>query len=47
MKHLLVMALLIAAFALGVVYGPWVREHVHHLQPQRIWSEWSKGVTRR
>ena len=47
MKSLLVMALLITAFALGVVYGPWVRERVNHIQPQRIWSEWSKGVMRK
>ena len=44
MKYLLVMVLLITAFALGVVYGPWVRARVHHIQPPRIWSEWSKGV---
>jgi hypothetical protein len=40
MKYLLVMALLITAFVLGVVYGPWVRERVHHIQPPRILSEW-------
>jgi hypothetical protein len=47
MKFLLVMVLLIIAFVLGVVYGPWVRERVQHIQPQRILSEWSKGLTRR
>ena len=47
MKYLLVMVLLITAFALGVVYGPWVRERVQHIQPQRIWSDWSEGVTRK
>ena len=31
MKYLLVMALLITAFALGVVYGPWVQERVHSI----------------
>jgi hypothetical protein len=34
MKYLLVMVLLITAFALGVVYGPQVRELVQHIQPQ-------------
>ena len=29
MKYLLGIAWLITAFALGVVYGPWVRERVH------------------
>ena len=47
MKFLLVMVLLITAFALGVMYGPWVRERVHHIEPQRIWSEWGKGVMKR
>jgi hypothetical protein len=47
MKYLLVMVLLITAFALGVVYGPRVRERVQHMQPQRIWSDWSKGVIRK
>ena len=47
MRYLLVMVLLITAFALGVVYGPWVRERVHHIEPGRIWSEWSKGVLRK
>jgi hypothetical protein len=47
MKSLLVMALLITAFPLGVVYGPWVRARVQHIQPHRIWSDWSKGVTRK
>jgi hypothetical protein len=46
MKVLLVMVLLITAFALGVVYGPQVRERVQHIQPQRIFSDWGKGVTR-
>jgi hypothetical protein len=44
MKVLLVMVLLITAFALGVVYGPQVRERVQHIQPQRIFSDWGKGV---
>jgi len=44
MKVLLVMVLLITAFALGVVYGPQVRERVRHIQPPRILSEWNKGV---
>ena len=44
MKYLLVMVLLITTFVLGVVYGPWVRERVRHIQPPRILSEWSKGV---
>jgi hypothetical protein len=44
MKYLLVMVLLITAFALGVVYGPRVRERVNHIQPPRILSDWSKGV---
>jgi hypothetical protein len=47
MKSLLVMALLITAFALGVVYGPRVRARVQHIQPHRIWSDWSEGVTRK
>jgi hypothetical protein len=47
MRYLLVMVLLITAFALGVVYGPWVRERVHHIESQRIWSDWSKGVLRK
>jgi hypothetical protein len=47
MKYLLVMALLITAFALGVVYGPWVPERVHHIQLSRILSGWSKGVMRK
>jgi hypothetical protein len=47
MKVLLVMVLLITAFALGVMHGPQVRERVQHIQPQRIWSDWSKGVTRK
>lgn len=47
MKYLLVMVLLITAFALGVMYGPWVRERVHHIESQRIWSDWSKGVMRK
>jgi hypothetical protein len=47
MKYLLVMVLLITAFALGVVYGPQVRERVQHIQPQRIFSDWDKGVTRK
>ena len=47
MKYLLMMALLIAAFALGVVYGPWVQERVHHIQPARILSDWGKGVMRK
>ena len=47
MKYLLVMVLLITAFSLGVVYGPQVRERVQHIQPQRIFSDWDKGVTRK
>ena len=47
MKYLLVMVLLITAFALGVVYGPQVRERVQHIQPPRIFSDWGKGVTRK
>jgi hypothetical protein len=47
MKYLLVMVLLITAFALGVVYGPQVRERVQHIQPQRIFNDWGKGVTRK
>jgi hypothetical protein len=47
MKYLLVMILLITAFALGVMYSPWVRERVQHIQPPRILSEWSKGVMRK
>jgi hypothetical protein len=44
MKYLLVMVLLITAFALGVVYGPWVRKRVNHIQPPRILSDWGKGM---
>ena len=47
MKYLLVMVLLITAFALGVVYGPQVRERVQHIQPPHILSDWGKGVTRK
>ena len=47
MRDLLVMVLLITAFVLGVVYGPWVRERVQHIQPPQILSDWGKGVTRK
>jgi len=47
MKYLLVMALLITAFALGVVYGPWVQERMHDIQSSRILSDWSKGIMRK
>jgi hypothetical protein len=47
MKYIKVMVLVLIAFVLGVAYGPWVREHVNHLHPERVWNEWSKGLTRK